>query len=513
MKNKCHYYLSDPELITEVIHRDEGLLTKDGALVVDTGEFKGRAANDKFIVRDSVTNDTVDWSANKPFSPENFDKLYGRVTAYLQGKEKFIHRLYAGTNKQLRFHLETTSAWHALFAKTMFYVDDSNSCPPWTLIHAPDFYADKDRDGTNSHAFIVLNFTDHIILIGGTAYAGEIKKSIFTVLNYLLPEQDVLPMHSSVNETHSGKPTIFFGLSGTGKTTLSADSNHQLVGDDEHGWDENGVFNFEDGCYAKVINLSQTKEPEIWGAVNRFGSVLENVLFKIDYPPSSKTRTVDFSVGLQTENTRCAYKLSAIPNASKTRKARHPANIIMLTCDAYGVLPPVAKLSPEQAIYYFLSGYTAKVAGTEAGVTEPTATFSACFGAPFLPRRAVEYGNQLYNKINEHNVHVWLVNTGWTGGPYGIGNRIDLDQTRAIVNAIIDTPMEGVYLLDPNFGFHTPKEVPGVNQTLLTPRLTWKSKKDYDAATKNLLEKFKTNFHNKNYGNDGPEFLRNSGPA
>jgi phosphoenolpyruvate carboxykinase (ATP) len=506
MKNNTYFYLTEPELIEKIIFNGEAHLTRDGALVVDTGEFKGRAANDKFIVLDETTANTVDWKCNKSFSPEDFDRLYGKVKAYLQGRDKFEDRFYAGTNSQLRFHFETTSAWHTLFAKTMFYPSDKSILPSWTLIHAPHFYADKVSDKTNSSAFIILNFTKKTILIGGTEYAGEIKKSIFTVMNYLLPEQGILPMHASVNETKDGRSTIFFGLSGTGKTTLSADNKHILVGDDEHGWDENGLFNFEDGCYAKVINLSSKTEPEIWNAVNRYGTVLENVLLL-----DNKSRVVDFTTGLGTENTRGAYKLNAIPNASKTRKARHPSNIIMLTCDAYGVLPPVARLSPEQAIYYFLSGYTAKVAGTEAGVTEPTATFSACFGAPFLPRSAIEYGNQLYSKINEHDVQVWLVNTGWTGGPYGVGKRIDLAQTRAIVNAIIDTPMEGAYLVDPNFGFTVPKEIPGVIQTLLNPRLTWKSKKDYDVAAKNLLEKFKDNFQNKKYGDAGSIVFPNYG--
>jgi phosphoenolpyruvate carboxykinase (ATP) len=484
---------SAPYLIVESLKNRETNLSKDGAVMAYTGEYTGRAANDKFIVADLLTADTVDWTANKPFTPEAFDKLQAKVESYFQEvKPLYVQRLYAGVDFKATFEVTTTTAWHALFAKTMFYDLPDDEDTEWKLLHAPDFHADPDVDGTNSKAFIILNYSKKVVLIGGTHYAGEIKKSVFTILNFTLPSWGILPMHSSVNVGRDGGSAVFFGLSGTGKTTLSADPNRILVGDDEHGWNDNGVFNFEDGCYAKAINLSKENEPEIWQATNSFGSVLENVIYLND------KCEIDFSSNIYTENTRAAYKLNKIPNASVTRKAPHPNNIIMLTCDAYGILPPVSLLTANQAVYYFLSGYTAKVAGTEAGVKEPTATFSTCFGAPFLPRHPTKYASLFLKKIQRHDVKVWLVNTGWIGGPYGVGNRISLLKTRAIVSSILDGTLYkslisgsptnmNISYVDSTFGFVVPTES-------WIPTNDWEDKTLFETKTQELVNKFKNNF-------------------
>lgn len=508
-------------LIYESIKNGETNLSKDGAVLAYTGKYTGRAANDKFIVLDEATCLTVDWSTNKQFSIEAFNNLQIKVEKYFEdfksicNQSLYIQKLYAGITNKVKFEITTTSAWHALFAKTMFSDLSDEQHADWKILHAPHFYASPELDSTNSRAFIIINYTKQVVLIGGTSYAGEIKKSIFTVLNFLLPQQGILPMHSSVNVGKNGDSAIFFGLSGTGKTTLSADPERILVGDDEHGWSDNNIFNFEDGCYAKAINLSQKNEPEIWRAVNSFGTVLENVAVL----PDGNLNFHDSSI---TENTRAAYKLNKIPNASTTRTAPHPSVIIMLTCDAYGILPPVASLTPDQAVYYFLSGYTAKIAGTEAGVKEPTATFSTCFGAPFLPRHPTEYANLLLEKIIKHNVDVWLVNTGWVGGAYGTGSRISLPTTRRIIDTILSIssshdkyslfskfvkqrhPNYIDYLVhtDPNFGFETLEGPWTINE--------WQDEKLYKQKAQELVQKFKDNF--KKYEGHVSANILNAGP-
>lgn len=490
MKNYVN--LPKTELINLVISRNEAQLTNAGMIVADTGKHTGRAANDKFIVCDSVTENTVDWSTNKKMTPQAFSKLCFRVNEYLADKQIFINDLRAGVGADsLSFTLNTTTAWHSLFGQTMFYQDGSFSLGSWQIVHVPDFKAIPSLDQTNSDAFIVLNFTEKMVLIGGTHYAGEIKKSVFTVLNFLLPAKGTLPMHSSVNHSVNGDSAIFFGLSGTGKTTLSASSDRVLVGDDEHGWRLDGsIFNFEDGCYAKAIKLSQSGEPEIWDAVHQSGTVLENV--------SLVDGVCDFNSSAKTENTRAAYKLSNIKNSSKTRETGAASTIFMLACDAYGVLPPLSKLTPEQAAYYFLSGYTAKVAGTEAGVKEPTAAFSACFGAPFLPRHPTEYAHMLVDRIKEYGSHVWLVNTGWTGGPYGVGNRISLSDTRTLVNFALNQEFnkEHHYSEDLNFGFQYLSSLEGVDVRLLNPLFAWNTNnvQNFAEKAKELAAKFKDNF-------------------
>lgn len=500
---------SVPFLIAESIKNRETNLSKDGAVLAYTGKYTGRAANDKFIVLDAYTSSTVDWDTNRAFSPEAFDKLQNKVEAYCQNlNQLYVQRLYAGVDVKLKFEITTTKAWHALFAKTMFSGLPDDEETEWKLLHVPDFGADPAVDETASEAFIIINYTRKVVLIGGTHYAGEIKKSIFTVMNFLLPEQGILPMHASVNVGSNSDSAIFFGLSGTGKTTLSADPKRVLIGDDEHGWTNHCLFNFEDGCYAKVINLSKENEPEIWQATNSFGTVIENVIY------ANGSGELDFNSNIYTENTRSAYKLNKIPNASPTKMANHPSNIIMLTCDAYGILPPVSLLTANQAIYYFLSGYTAKVAGTEAGVKEPTATFSACFGAPFLPRHPTEYADLLLKKINRHGVKVWLVNTGWIGGPYGVGKRISLPKTRMIINSILDGSLykslihgsptnQDICYRDPKFGFVVPTES-------WIPQNVWGDNDLYQTKAQELVNKFKNNF--KKYSSHVSPEIADAGP-
>ena len=483
-------------LVAHALRRGEGVLTEDGALSCRTGIHTGRSVADKFVVREPASETGVEWGkVNQPIAPAQFALLKGRVQAYLQGRELFVQDLYAGADPahRIRVRLVTTHAWHALFARNMFIRPAAAELdgfePDWTILHAPEFHASPEIDGVRSSTAIALSFGQRCVVIAGTSYAGEIKKSIFTVMNWRLPERGVLPMHCSANVGKDGDVALFFGLSGTGKTTLSSDPERKLIGDDEHGWGENGVFNFEGGCYAKVIRLSQTAEPEIWAASHRFGTVLENVVV-------DARGKADLDDGSLTENTRACYPIEAIPNALPEGRAGQPRNVVMLTADAFGVLPPISRLTPAQAMYHFLSGYTARVAGTEKGLgKEPQATFSACFGAPFLPRPAAEYGKMLARLIDEHGADCWLVNTGWTGGAYGTGRRMSIAHTRALLRAALDGSLAKVeFVKDPFFGLSIPKSVPGVPAEVLDPRAAWTDKAAYDAAARDLVARFVKNF-------------------
>ncbi|RDD60342.1 phosphoenolpyruvate carboxykinase [Ferruginivarius sediminum] len=494
---KAHWNLPAAVLYEHALRRGEGVMASNGPLVVETGEHTGRSPNDKFIVEDALTRDTVWWGdVNAAMTPEAFQRLHARVTAYLQGRELFVQDLHAGADPNYRLPVRVVCerAWHSLFARNMFLrppVDDlSDFEPGFTILHAPGLQADPAEDGTNSSTFIVIDFSRRVVLIGGTEYAGEIKKSIFTVLNYLLPEQDVLPMHCSANIGADGDVALFFGLSGTGKTTLSADPSRALIGDDEHGWSDLGVFNFEGGCYAKVIRLSAEAEPEIYSTTQRFGTILENVVAAPD------SRELDLDDARLTENTRASYPLEFIPNASEAAQGGHPRNLIMLTADAFGVLPPISRLTPEQAMYHFLSGYTARVAGTERGMgSAPTATFSTCFGAPFMPRHPSVYARMLGEKIARHECHCWLVNTGWTGGVYGVGKRMKIQHTRAMVRAALDGRLaECSTEVDPHFGLQIPTHCPDVPGEVLNPRNTWHDKQAYDDMARELTRRFAQNF-------------------
>ncbi|NDJ59909.1 MAG: phosphoenolpyruvate carboxykinase (ATP) [Chloroflexi bacterium] len=494
---KVYWNLSTAALYEHALRNREGQVVHLGPLAVRTGSHTGRSPNDKFIVRDDTTADTVWWGKiNRPFAPDDFANLHRQMTAYLQQKDVYVQDCFAGADPRYRLPIRVVNqfAWQNLFARIMFIkpTDEErlNHVPQFTVIAAPFFYAKPEIDRTASPTFILIDFTRKMVLIGGTEYAGEIKKSIFSVLNYMLPRQSVLSMHCSANygkDKHDC--AIFFGLSGTGKTTLSADPNRTLVGDDEHGWADDGIFNFEGGCYAKVIRLSEEGEPEIYEKTRSFGTVLENVVFDL------QTRRLDLDDELYTENTRAAYPVATISNADQTGLAGHPKNVIFLTADAFGVLPPVAKLTPEQAMYHFISGYTAKVAGTERGVTEPSATFSACFGAPFLPLHPTTYADLLREKINKHGSDVWLINTGWTGGPYGVGHRMSLGHTRAIVTAVLNGDLKHAETVeDPVFGVRIPTSVPNVPSEILTPRKTWADKAAYDEKALDLARRFKQNF-------------------
>ncbi len=491
----AHWNLSVGALYEQALKRGEVALSKDGALVAITGQHTGRSPNDKFTVREETTEADIWWGPNKPFTEEAFDRLHARVTAYLQGREVFVQDLWAGADAAYRLpvRIVTQHAWHNLFAQNMFIrpalADRLAFEPGFTVLQVPDFHAVPERDGTRSDVFVVINFKKKLVLIGGTSYAGEIKKSIFSVLNFMLPAQGVLPMHCSANIGANGDTAIFFGLSGTGKTTLSADSSRTLIGDDEHGWSDNGVFNFEGGCYAKVIRLSAEAEPEIYATTRRFGTVLENVVM------DEGTRDLDLDDARLTENTRASYPIDFIPNASDTGLGGQPLNIIMLTADAFGVLPPISKLSAEQAMYHFLSGYTARVAGTEKGVTEPQATFSTCFGAPFMPRHPTAYAKLLGQKIQAHGANCWLVNTGWTGGAYGTGSRMKIGHTRALVNAALSGKLAGVaHKPEPNFGLAVPEGCEGVPADVLLPRNAWADKSAFDATAHEVARRFEANF-------------------
>ena len=491
-----HWNLSTPALYEEAIRRREARLAHLGPLVVRTGQHTGRSPNDKFVVREGESASRVWWGkVNCAMEPARFEGLNRHLLAYLQGKDLFVQDCFAGAEAAYRVGVRviTETAWHSLFARNLLIQAKPDELedfvPELTVIDAPSFHADPEGDGTRSEVFIALSFDRGLVLIGGTQYAGEIKKSVFTYLNYRLPLQGVLSMHASANVGRAGDTAIFFGLSGTGKTTLSADPERELVGDDEHGWSDRGVFNLEGGCYAKVIRLSATAEPEIHATTRRFGTILENVAFE------TSTGRLDLDDDALTENTRAAYPIGHVANARRDGLAPHPRSIVMLTCDAFGVLPPVARLTPAEAMYHFLSGYTAKVAGTEKGVTEPTATFSACFGAPFMALSPAVYARLLGEKIAKHGVSVWLVNTGWTGGPYGVGKRISIAATRAIVRAALDGRLSGVPAVPhPVFGVAVPTVCPGVPAELLDPRRTWSDPAAYDAAAARLAGMFRANF-------------------
>ncbi len=492
-----YWNLHTSSLYEEVIKRREGKIAHLGPLVVRTGQYTGRAAKDKFIVEEPLSKDKIWWGdSNQPFTTAKFEQLFHRLLAYLQGKDLFIQDCFAGADEDYRLPIRviTETAWHSLFARNMFIQAPIESLeehkPEFTVLHVPHFRALPELDGTKSEAFIILSLEKKLVLIGGTSYAGEIKKSIFTVLNYILPEKNVLSMHCSANAGKSGDTALFFGLSGTGKTTLSADPERLLIGDDEHGWSDNGIFNFEGGCYAKVIRLSREQEPEIFDTTRKFGTILENV--SID----QWTGRLDLDDGTLTENTRAAYPLGHIPNIYADSVASHPKNIIMLTADAFGVLPPISRLSAAQAMFHFISGYTAKLGGTEKGMgSEPSATFSACFGAPFMALHPVKYATLLQDKISGNKVKCWLVNTGWTGGAYGEGQRMNIAHTRAMVKAAINGSLDKVETqTDPVFGIEIPKSCPGVPAEVLWPKNTWKNKSDFDKQVKRLAELFSRNF-------------------
>jgi len=490
-----HRNLSVGALYEHALRRGEGELGADGQFVVETGEHTGRSPKDKFFVREPGSENHIDWGeTNKAIDAKTFDALLARVTAYLSEREIYSLDTFVGADERYRLPVRviTQYAWHSLFARNLFITPDvapADFTPEFTVIDAAEFVAEPERDGTRSGTFVLVNMARKIVLIGGTRYAGEIKKSVFTIMNYLMPLRDVMPMHCSANVGPDGNSAIFFGLSGTGKTTLSADSNRPLVGDDEHGWSADGVFNFEGGCYAKVIRLSQKAEPEIWAASHRFGAVLENVVV------DESSRSLDLESEAKTENTRAAYPVNFISNIVPDLRAGNPTTIIMLTADAFGVLPPISKLTPEQAMYHFLSGYTAKVAGTEKGVTEPTATFSTCFGAPFMVHHPTVYAKLLGERIAKHEVTCWLVNTGWTGGAFGVGKRMAIGHTRAMVNAALDGTLAGAtFGNEPFFGLSIPTTVPGVPGDVLDPRNAWNDKASYDAQAKKLATLFFENF-------------------
>jgi phosphoenolpyruvate carboxykinase (ATP) len=492
----AYWNLTPAELVEEAVIRGEGTLVDSGALAADTGEFTGRSPKDRFIVCDETTENSVWWGdVNIKFDPAKFDLLHNRVCAYLSNKEIFVRDSYACADPSYRMNIRvvTEQAYHNIFANNLFLRPTKEEIlsfdPEWTIINAPGFKADPKIDGTRQHNFAILNFSKKIILIGGTGYTGEIKKGIFGVLNYVLPHnKNVLSMHCSANIGKDGDTAIFFGLSGTGKTTLSADPNRGLIGDDEHGWADNSVFNLEGGCYAKCVDLSKEKEPEIWEAI-KFGALLENIVC------FDGTSTVDFTNISKTENTRVAYPINHIKNAVEPSIAGTPKNIFFLTCDAYGVLPPISKLNSGQAMYHFISGYTAKVAGTEAGVTEPQTTFSACFGKVFLPLHPIKYAEMLGKKMTENKVNVWLVNTGWSGGSYGVGNRIKLSYTRAMITAALNGQLDHVqFETHPVFGLQMPITCPEVPAEILNPRNTWSDKNSYDTKANDLANKFVKNF-------------------
>lgn len=503
--------LSVARLVERVLDREEGVLTGNGAINATTGKYTGRSPKDKFIVKDEITENTVDWgNVNQPIDEAAFDNLYKKVIDYLLEKEEiFRFQGFAGADENHRLPIQVFNefAWHNLFARQLFIAPTKeeleNHEPEFTVISAPRFKADPEVDGTNSETFIIISFKKRVVLIGGTEYAGEIKKSIFSVMNYLLPQKNVLSMHCSANVGQEGDVALFFGLSGTGKTTLSADPYRRLIGDDEHGWSPNGVFNIEGGCYAKCVNLSKEKEPQIYKAI-RFGSVLENVII------DEETSEPDYDDTSLTENTRAAYPLENMDNIVIPSVAGHPNTIIFLTADASGTLPPISKLTKEQAMYHFLSGYTSKLAGTERGVTEPEATFSACFGAPFLPLAPVKYAHMLGEKIDQYNTNVFLVNTGWTGGSYGVGERIKLSYTRAMVHAALEGELNHIETVrDRIFGLEIPVHVAGVPDQVLVPKNTWENKAAYDKAAKELAMKFHENF--KKF-TDVSEAIREAGP-
>ena len=507
-----YWNLTPPALYEAAVERGEAEIAAGGPLIAETGVHTGRSPNDKFTVEEETTKDTIWWgNVNRPISEAHFDRLFAKVKAYVQGRELFVQDCYAGADPENRLRVRIVSeyAWHNLFCRNMFIqpADDelAEFKPDFCVICCPGLEADPETDGTRTATFVVPNFKAKTVLIGGTSYAGENKKSIFSVLNYILPERGVLPMHCSANIGKEGDTALFFGLSGTGKTTLSADPNRGLIGDDEHGWSDNGTFNFEGGCYAKVIRLSREAEPQIYATTERFGTLLENVIYDAD------TREVDLDDGSLTENTRASYPIEFIDGFVESGLGGHPKNVFFLTADAFGVLPPISKLTPEQAMYHFISGYTAKVAGTEKGVTEPEATFSACFGAPFLPRHPSVYAELLGKKIAEHKANVWLINTGWTGGAYGTGSRMKIAHTRATLAAALSGALDDCeYAPDPVFGLNIPVSCPGVPDEVLRPSRTWADQDAYAAQAAKLADLFRENF--KAFEAGTSEAIRAAGP-
>ena len=510
--NNLYWNLSAPTLYEEALMRGEGQIAQFGPFIVETGPHTGRSPNDKFIVEQSSSRDKISWGkVNRPIAEEYFDRVYNHMLTYIQGRDVFVQDCYAGADPQHRITVRaiTEYAWHSLFTQSLLIPADKLSpdrSPDFTIIDFPGLHANPELHGTNSEAFILVNFKRNLVLIGGTRYAGEIKKSVFTYLNYLLPSQGVLPMHCSANLGPDGDVALFFGLSGTGKTTLSSAPGRQLIGDDEHGWSDRGVFNFEGGCYAKTINLSKEVEPEIYACTHKFGTVLENVIL------DPVTRQIDLDDDTLTENTRAGYPITHLDHIAPEGVGGHPKNLIMLTCDAFGVMPPVAKLTTEQAMYHFLSGYTAKVAGTEQGLGKgPEATFSHCFGDPFMPLDPAVYANMLGEKINQHQVDCWLINTGWSGGAYGEGTRMKIAYTRAIVDAVLkgklaDVPTEP----DPIFRIHVPTACEGVPSEVLKPRNTWKDGAAYDLQARELARMFAENF--EQFTDSATEAVRAAGP-
>jgi len=510
---RVYWNLSVPALCEEAVRRREGLIAEGGPLVCRTGQHTGRSPNDKFIVQESSSDGHVWWGkVNRPIDAAHFDELHGQLVRYLEGKELFVQDCFAGADPDYRLPIRviTEQAWHSLFARHMFIRGEQHehvrhAQPGFTVIDAPGFHASPGRHGTNSEVFILVHLGRRTVLIGGTSYAGEIKKSIFTVMNYMLPLRDVLSMHCSANVGPSGDVALFFGLSGTGKTTLSSDPERRLIGDDEHAWSDRGVFNVEGGCYAKMIRLSAEAEPQIYATTRRFGTVLENV--RMD----AASRRLDLDDESLTENTRGAYPLEFIDNAELSGQAGHPRNIVMLTADAFGVLPPIARLSPAAAMYHFLSGYTAKVAGTEKGVTEPKATFSTCFGAPFMVLHPTVYARFLGDRIARHQSRVWLVNTGWTGGPYGVGSRMSIGHTRAMIRAALAGALDSApFERDKTFNIDVPTRCPGVPEEVLKPRGTWKDGAAYDAQAAKLAKMFRDNF--KTFEAEAPPDVKAAGP-
>jgi phosphoenolpyruvate carboxykinase (ATP) len=509
-----YWNLPTEALYEEIAFRREARITQQGPIVAFTGKHTARSANDKFVVREETTQDKIWWGEyNRPFSTEKFNELFSRLQGFLQGRDLFVQDCYAGAdpNYQMPIRIITEMAWHSHFARNMFILPSTaeefrRHVPEFTVLCVPSFKGVPQIDGTPANTFIVLNFEQKICIIGNTAYAGEIKKSIFTILNFLLPLQGVMPMHCSANVGEKGDVAVFFGLSGTGKTTLSADPGRGLIGDDEHGWSDEGVFNFEGGCYAKVIQLSPTAEPQIYATTRKFGTILENVVF------DPVSRIIDLDDESITENTRASYPLHFIENAVPEKRAGHPKNIILLTCDASGVMPPIAKLTPDQALYQFMSGYTSKIAGTEVGLgKEPEMTFSTCFGAPFMVHHPSFYADLLKRKIVRYGVHCWLVNTGWIGGPYGIGKRISIRYTRALLNAALDGKLLDVpYTTDPVFGFQVPKKCEGVPESVLDPAGSWHDRKVYMQRYRELASRFIENF--KKYEAGSPREVIQAGP-
>ncbi len=512
LAKQIHYQLSPTELIEHALKKKEGLLTSTGALMVDTGKFTGRSPKDRYLVQDELTQDSVWWGdINIPITADRFEQLYTKMKYFLHDEEIYVRDLQVGADPEyrLRVRVVTTLAWHNLFCDNLFIRPSSKELAKfnadYTIICIPGFVADPQKDGVKNPNFTILNLSQKIVLIGGTAYAGEMKKGMFSVMNYLLPlQKGVLSMHCAANVNKEGQSALFFGLSGTGKTTLSSDPNRMLIGDDEHGWSDKGIFNFEGGCYAKAIDLTQDREPEIYQAI-KFGAILENTKFELG------TREVDYSNRVLTENTRTAYPLTHITNAVHPSLAAEPKHIFFLTADAFGILPPISKLTPQQAMYHFISGYTAKVSGTEMGVKEPKSTFSACFGAAFLPLHPLCYAELFGEKLKSSQATVWLINTGWTGGPYGIGSRMKLNYTRTMINAALEGKLEfAPFRLDPVFGFQVPEICPQVPASILNPKTTWKDPEAYDRQAQELVIAFRENF--KTYATEANTEISKGGP-